>query len=53
MLAFVMLTMLALWMGVFFVFLRSARRNSKRDAAERRARVPASEAVAAREAPQI
>jgi membrane protein implicated in regulation of membrane protease activity len=53
MLAFVMLTMLALWLGVFFVFFRSARRDSKRDAAERGARVPASEAVAGGNAPQI
>jgi len=30
MLAFVMLTMLALWLGVFFLFFWSARRDSKR-----------------------
>ena len=39
MLAVVMLTLLVLWMGVFFVFFRSARRDSKRDDAERRAHV--------------
>lgn len=38
MLTFVMLAMLALWMGVFLVFFRSARRDSKRDPSERRAR---------------
>jgi heme/copper-type cytochrome/quinol oxidase subunit 2 len=42
MLTFVMLTMLALWLGVFFLFFWSARRDSKRDAAERCARIPAS-----------